>query len=394
LGCWPNSDEYKVMALAASGDPDRFAGSMQRALVLRDQGRFQVPLLELNRDAPSKETFSASRQWLSHSGCPGRSSDSNLLQVHLDLASAAQRRLEQALLHLVAHWVDRTGLRRVALAGGVALNCVAIGKLAASGVVDGIYVQPAAGDEGTAIGAALSAADLVVTATEYPPLTFLGPDVDEDQVPVNQPYFTAAVSEPIAEIIAARLLSQGLIVGWAQDRLEFGPRALGNRSIFADPRRREMRDRVNAAVKFREDFRPLAPAVKADCASRYFHIPPGTNMRHMTVAVPVNTHRASDITAVVHDDCTARVQEVHAAEHPRFWRILHEFERITGIGVLMNTSLNVKGQPTARSASEAYRTFDTSGLDVVFIGDRVYAKDEVVSTVRAVLAELTSQSAA
>lgn len=387
LGYWPNSDEYKVMALAATGDPDRFAGVVAQALVLRDEGRFDVPLLQLNRDPHSKETFAASRNWLAAQGCPG--TDGELTRAQIDLVAAAQRRLEQALTHLVGHWVERTGVRRVAFAGGVALNCVAIGKLAAAGLVDAVYVQPAAGDEGTAIGAALSGADPLRAAATYPALTFLGPDVDDDRVPDGHPYFSTEVREPAAETLAARLLASGLVVGWAQGRLEFGPRALGNRSILADPRRREMRERVNAAVKFREDFRPLAPAVKAECAATYFEVPPGTNMRHMTVAVPVRPDRAAEIAAVVHDDGTARVQQVEAAEHPRFWRILDEFERLTGVGVLMNTSLNIKGQPTARSAAEAYRTFDSSELDVVFIGNRLYAKDCAVPEVLSLLDRAT-----
>jgi carbamoyltransferase len=385
LGYWPNSDEYKVMALAASGDPGRFAAAMGEAVTLAPEGRFGIPLLQLNRDARGKETFSASREWLTAQGCPP--GEGALAQVHLDLAAAAQLRLEEAVFHLVGHWTAKTGLRNVAFAGGVALNCAAIGKLAVSGLVDGLYVQPAAGDEGTAIGAALVGADLREAAASYPPLTFLGPDVDEDAVPAGQPHFTAEVAGGAAETLAARLLARGLVVGWAQGRLEFGPRALGNRSILADPRTRGMRDRVNAAVKFREDFRPLAPAVKAESSRRYFEIPGGANMRHMTVVVRVRPERAEDIAAVVHDDGTARVQEVHRAEHPRFWRVLDEFERLTGVGVLMNTSLNVKGQPTARSASEAYRTFDTSELDVAFIGDRLYAKEEVAA---GVLAELSA----
>ncbi|HKN51736.1 MAG TPA: carbamoyltransferase N-terminal domain-containing protein, partial [Amycolatopsis sp.] len=312
LGYWPNSDEYKVMALAASGDPARFAGAMAEALTLGPHGRFEVPLLRLNKDPISKETFGTSREWLAAQGCPA--SDGSLAPVHIDLAAAAQRRLEEALFHLVRHWTIRTGLRNMAFAGGVALNCVAIGKLAVSGLVDGVYVQPAAGDEGTAVGAALLGADFATAAESYPPLTFLGPDVDDDCVPPDQPHFSTEVRD--AEVLAARLLARGLVVGWAQGRLEFGPRALGNRSILADPRTREMRDRVNAAVKFREDFRPLAPAVKAECGSRYFELPGGANLRHMTLAVRVRPERAADIAAVVHTDGTARVQEVHRAEHP------------------------------------------------------------------------------
>lgn len=379
LGFWPNSDEYKVMAMAASGDAERFAAAMREAVVVRPGGRFDIPLLQHNRDPRSKETFAASRGWLAERGCPA--GEGELAQVHFDLAAAAQRRLEDAVFHLVGHWVASTGLRRVAFAGGVALNCVAIGKLAASGLVDGVYVQPAAGDEGTAVGAALVGTDLRCAAEQYPVSTFLGPDVDADRVPSEHSYFTVAVVDP--EPVVARLLAQGLVVGWAQGRLEFGPRALGNRSILADPRRREMRERVNAAVKFREGFRPLAPVVKAECGTRYFQLPAGTNMRHMTVAVPVRPERAGEIAAVVHDDGTARVQVVYAAEQPRLWRILDEFERLTGVGVLINTSLNVKGQPTARSASEAFRTFDNSALDALVIGTSLYAKQWAVPDVLA-----------
>ncbi|MFD7659753.1 carbamoyltransferase [Actinosynnema sp. NPDC059797] len=377
LGFWPNSDEYKVMAMAASGDAGRFAAAMGEAVVLGPDGRFDIPLLQHNRDQLGKETFAASRRWLAEQGCPPAQGEWS--QVHFDLAAAGQRRLEEALTHLVSHWVSRTGLRRVAFAGGVALNCVAVGKLAASGLVDGLYVQPAAGDEGTAVGAALLGADLRRAAERYPVSTFLGPDVDSDRVPAGHPYFTVEPADP--EAVVARLLAKGLVVGWAQGRLEFGPRALGNRSILADPRRRETRDRVNAAVKFREGFRPLAPIVKSECATRFFHVPAGTNMRHMTIAVPVRADRAHEIAAVVHDDGTARVQVVHAAEQPRLWRVLDEFERLTGVGALINTSLNVKGQPTARSASEAFRTFDGSRLDVLVVGKSLYAKDWAVPEV-------------
>jgi carbamoyltransferase len=379
LGFWPNSDEYKVMAMAASGDAERFAAAMREAVVLGPGGHFEIPLLQHNRDPRSKETFAASRRWLAEQGCPAR--EGELTQAHFDLAAAAQRRLEEAVFHLVGHWVARTGLRRVAFAGGVALNCVAIGRLAASDLVDGVYVQPAAGDEGTAVGAALVGTDLLRAAEQYPVSTFLGPDVATDRVPHEQPYRTVEVADP--EPVVARLLARGLVIGWAQGRLEFGPRALGNRSILADPRRRETRERVNAAVKFREGFRPLAPIVKSECGTRYFQLPAGTNMRHMTVAVPVRPERAGEIAAVVHDDGTARVQVVYAAEQPRLWRILDEFERLTGVGVLINTSLNIKGQPTARSASEAFRTFDSSALDALVIGTSLYVKEWAVPEVLA-----------
>ncbi|MEE6261676.1 carbamoyltransferase family protein [Plantactinospora sonchi] len=379
LGYWPNSDEYKVMALAALGDPARYRDVLTEAVRCEPDGRLDVPLLRLNRGPRARETFATSRDWLAARVCPERRAGEELTRAHIDLASAAQKRVEQALTHLVSYWVRRTGLRRVAFAGGVALNCVAIGKLAASGLVDGVYVQPAAGDEGTAVGAALALAGPAVSGTRYPAMTYLGPDVAEDGPPAGQPYWSVSVAAGVAEAAVARLLAEGRIVGWAQGRLEFGPRALGNRSILADPRDRDARERVNAAVKFREEFRPLAPAVKAERADEWFVVPAGTNMRHMTVAVPVRPASAGRIAAVVHDDGTARVQAVHQVDNPRFWRILDEFERLTGTPVLMNTSLNVKGQPTARAGAEAFRTFDSSRLDVLVVGDRLYAKPEAVS---------------
>ncbi|GAB3981060.1 carbamoyltransferase C-terminal domain-containing protein [Plantactinospora veratri] len=315
-GYWPNSDEYKVMALAALGDPERYRSAMAEAVTLGPDGRFDVPVLRHNRDPRSRETFAGSRAWLAGRVCPERGPGEVLSQSHIDLATAAQERLEQAIFHLVGHWVRRTGLRRVAFAGGVALNCAAIGKLGYSGLVDAIYVQPAAGDEGTAVGAALAVAAPAAEVVDYPAMTYLGPEVTEDGPPADQPYWSVRVGPGVAEQVVARLLTKGHIVGWAQGRLEFGPRALGNRSILADPRDRGARERVNAAVKFREEFRPLAPAVKAESASRFFAVPAGTNLRHMTVAVAVHPHARPVIPAVVHDDGTARVQAVFAAENP------------------------------------------------------------------------------
>ncbi|MBS2547862.1 hypothetical protein KGQ19_13400 [Catenulispora sp. NL8] len=394
LGFWPNSDEYKVMALASSGDPARFRAAMSEAVVLGPDGTFSVPLLSLNRDPRARETFAASRERLRDMGCPALAPGARPEQVHLDVAAAGQERLEEAFLHLIKHWTARTGLRAVALAGGVALNCVAVGRLCESGLVDGVYVQPAAGDEGTAVGAALAFADPGRAAERYPAMTFLGPDVSATGEPSGSAYWNAPVPSGLGPRAAAALLAAGAIVGWAEGRLEFGPRALGHRSILADPRLRETRDRVNAAVKFREGFRPLAPAVKAESAADWFAVPGSANLRHMTVTVPVRPERRHLIPAVVHDDGSARVQSVHAEEVPGLWQIIDCFEHLTGVPVVMNTSLNVKGQPTARDGAEAYHTFVSSQLDVAFIGDTVHAKPEWEQRVRGVLEEIAADSRA
>ena len=382
LGFWPNSDEYKVMAMAASGDPDRFAPLAQRAVTLVGHGRVEVPVLSENRDMRARETFSGTRNWFTANGCPPRT-DEPLGQIHLDLAAAAQHRTEQAVIHIVEHWVRQTGIDQVALAGGVALNCVAIGELASSGIVRELYVQPAAGDEGTAVGAALSLVDPAAIA-QYPSMTFLGPDVTESMPPRRQPFWQRTVSDDQAERVVGSLLARGIIVGWAQGRLEFGPRALGHRSILADPRRRDMRERVNSMVKFREGFRPLAPMVTAEHADQYFHLPPA-ELRHMTVATRARQAMANRIPAVVHEDGTARIQVVHQQDLPRIWRILNHFTHLTGVPVLMNTSLNVKGQPTARDGSQAFYTFQASELEVLVVDDQIYAKPQVVGIVEKLL---------
>ncbi len=391
LGFWPNSDEYKVMALAAGGDPGRFAGLLDQAVTLGPGGTVRVPLLARNRSLRERETFAGSRQWLAANGCPAHDGG-GLTAAHLDLAAAVQDRVQAAVLHVVDHWVRETGIRDVALAGGVALNCVAVGALARSGIVRSVYVQPAAGDEGTAIGAALSLADPRAAMDGYPEMTFLGPDVTERLPAADRTGWQRRLAEGTRERVVAMLLARGLIVGWASGRLEFGPRALGHRSILADPRRRETRDRVNAMVKFREGFRPLAPMVLAERAHEYFELPPA-ELRHMTVATGVRPGRAHRIPAVVHDDGTARIQVVRRSDLPEIWRVLHEFAALTSVPVLMNTSLNVKGQPTARDGSEAFRTFESSELQVVVIGDTIHAKPAVVREVLEVM-ELAERSPA
>lgn len=386
VGFLPNSDEYKVMALAASGDPARFGPAMRDALTLGPGGSVRVPLLSENRSLRDRETFAGSRRWLADHGCPERRGG-ELDQVHFDLAAAVQHRVQDAIFHVVDHWVRRTGIPDVALAGGVALNCAAVGALARSGIVRSVYVQPAAGDEGTAVGAALCLADPGRAAEGYPTMTFLGPDVGERLPDPGNRYWHREVSGDRCEIVAARLLARGLIVGWAAGRLEFGPRALGHRSILADPRDRATRDRVNSMVKFREGFRPLAPMVMAERAHEWFELPPA-QLRHMTVATPVRPGSAARIPAVVHDDGTARIQVVHRTDLPRIWRVLDEFAALTGVPVLMNTSLNVKGQPTARDGSEAYRTFTGSDLEVLVIGRTVYAKEGVAGIVQEIVEDV------
>lgn len=372
LGFTPNSDEYQVMALAAYGDQARYAAVLRDAVRLEPGGRLSVPLVRSSRADEDHELYRSGRRWLAGRTFPPVTGDARGDPRHADLAAAAQRRLEEAISHVVAHWVKETRLRRVALAGGVALNCVANGMLASRGV-QSLYVQPAAGDEGTAIGAALHVLCQCPATISMPPMPFWGPEIAGS--PDGPDEWIRLPSEPGAVSAAAELLAAGAIVGWAQDRLEFGPRALGNRSILADPRNSSMRDRVNSAVKFRQEFRPLAPAVLAEYAAEYFEIPDGAEMRHMTVAVPVRRAKQHLIPAVVHVDGTARVQVVHRSSAPRFWSLLKSFQDRTGVPVLLNTSLNVRGQPIARNRADAARVFRASALDALIAGRDVLLRE-------------------
>jgi len=374
LGFSPNSDEYQVMALAAYGDQARYAEVMRDAVRLDPGGRLSVPLVRSLKADEHRELYRSGRRWLAEQTFPAVTGDAGGDPLHADLAAAAQRRLEEAISHVVLHWVRETGLRQVALAGGVALNCVANGMLCRHGV-ESLYVQPAAGDEGTAIGAALHVLCQRSATISMAPMPFWGPEIGDSADRSKEKEWVRLPSRKSAVAAASKLLATGAIVGWAQERLEFGPRALGNRSILADPRNPSMRNRVNSAVKFRQEFRPLAPAVLAEHADEYFEIPVGADMRHMTVAVPVRMAKRHLIPAVVHVDGTARVQVVHRSSAPRFWSLLKSFHDRTGVPVLLNTSLNVRGQPIACNRADAVRVFGSSALDALVVGSDVLLRE-------------------
>ena len=370
LGFSPNSDEYMVMGLSGYGDPDRYAAAMEQLLVLEENGRIRAPVLSSAAEDPDREFYRQGQALIESLTFPALSRESPVNDAHSDLAAAAQQRLEQALSHIVLHWVRKTGQKHVAMAGGVALNCLANSKLLNSAAIDRLYVQPAAGDEGTAIGAAAAVSMTTGARVGVAPMPFFGPL--EGPVPPGRNWISVPAHLTVA--LAADVLSKGAIVGWCRGALEFGPRALGNRSILADPRNAETRDRVNRVVKFRQDFRPLAPAVLESEASTWFQLPSGGDLRTMTVTVPVKPSKVSQIPAVTHVDGTARVQVVGDDLQP-FADLLRAFEELTQVPVLLNTSLNVKGQPMARTAIEAVATFDSSDLDVLFVGDRVIARN-------------------
>jgi carbamoyltransferase len=256
------------------------------------------------------------------------------------------------------------------------MNSKANGRLLTSGIVTDVFVQPAATDDGTAIGAALAAHHRLGQPIPRSRLqdVYLGPRLEIDGFEsAVRTYKLHAFRVEQVERMVAELLAGGSIVGWFQGRMEFGPRALGNRSILADPRTPEMKDRVNESVKFREGWRPFAPACLEEHAAAYFK---GCGEApFMTFTFDVVPNKVAEIPAVTHADGTARVQTVSKSTNPRFWRLIDEFRKLTGVPVLMNTSFNLRGEPIVCTPKDAVRTFYSSGLDFLVLGDLIVAKD-------------------
>ena len=376
LGFDFNSDEYKIMGLAPYGDPERFRAFFDEAVVLGRDGGWQIPPLKLPGTRAERENHLPTRRHLAERLIAPREPDTEIAADHRDVAAGLQACLDRAILHICSHFGERLGVRRLALAGGVALNTTANGKLLASGAFEEIYVQPAAGDDGSALGAALHRAS---AATAVPnrrsPAPFYGPAHPIESIERALAELGARVevtrlaSTRDACEAAAGLIAAGEVVAWYRGRMEFGPRALGHRSILADPGRPEMRDRVNALVKMREAFRPFAPAVTLEEVHRWFEVAPGTELPYMTVNVDVRPEHRAGLPAITHVDGSARVQTVSAKDNGDFHELLVAVGRATGREMVLNTSFNVKGQAIVNTPAEAIDTFLSTGIEALFLGD-------------------------
>jgi carbamoyltransferase len=381
LGFDFNADEYKIMGLAPYGDPSRYRKFFREAVELQPEGRMHIPLLRMNRTRDERERYTVSREFLSGHLLPERHPDAEITDDHRDVAAALQERLDETLLHLCTHFAKVTGQRRLAMAGGVALNCTANGRLLSSGVFDEIYVQPAAGDDGSALGAALfHVAEAGEVRNVRMPVPFLGPCTQQSDI-------DAAIAARSGEITverfdslerasseAARLIAAGKVIAWFRGRMEFGPRALGHRSILADPGDPRMRDRVNAMVKMREAFRPFAPAVTAEEVSRWFEVPKGTLLPYMIVTVDVRPEHRASLPAITHVNGSARVQTVCRSDNHEFHSLLRAVGKATGREMVLNTSFNVKGQPIVNTPGEAIDTFLRTGIEHLFLENAVVSR--------------------
>jgi len=363
LGFRSLGDEFKVMGLASYGDPGVYRSFFEKLVTLLPDGRYATPLLA---DARLPDLL------VETLGSP-RHPDEPIQRRHGHIAAALQEALERAALHTLTHARETTGLDRLCMAGGVALNCAMNGAIARSGLFRDIFIQPAASDEGCALGAALHVAETGLADATPARWTHahLGPAYsDADVLEALEAFVDGLIWTPepdIAGRVAAELAA-GRVIGWFDGRMEFGPRALGARSILADPRDPAMKDRINHKVKRRESFRPFAPAVLEEAAADWFEMGCLSTSPFMLFTVPVLPHRAEAIPSVTHLDGTARVQTVSRQTNPQYWEVIHRFSELTGVPVVLNTSFNVREEPIVCTPADALRCFLATDIDAVAIG--------------------------
>ncbi len=396
-----NSGEYKVMGLAPYGEP-RFAQTiLDRLIDLKEDGSFRLDQQYFDYCGGLKMT---SPEFDRLFGGPPRKAEEQLTQREMDLAASVQAVTEEVVLRLAKAAKAETGERNLCMAGGVALNCVANGKLLRAGIFDKIWIQPAAGDAGGALGAALSVWHQFKGQPRQPSKTaldqmqgaYLGPvfsqDDTEKALRKMGAVFDVVTDDEVIDV-AAQSLAENKAVGWMQGRMEFGPRALGARSILGDPRSPTMQKMLNLKVKYRESFRPFAPSVLREDVAEWFECE--VDSPYMLLVGDVAEHRRrrmtdaesslfgidklnvarSEIPAVTHVDYSARVQTVHRETNPRYWNLISAFKARTGCPVVVNTSFNVRGEPIVCSPDDAFRCFMGTDIEVLVVGNCILHKE-------------------
>lgn len=374
LGFLRASDEYKVMGLASYGEPE-YLDTFRQILRTRPDGWYDLDLSWfVSHYLPGSRYGYFSKKFIDRFG-PKRSKGEPIEERHRNIAASAQKALEEVVLHLAERLHRDTKQSRLCLAGGVGLNCSMNGRLLRESPFDEIFVQPASGDDGIAIGAAFQLYHGLTGAPRGYVMrdARLGPAYSNDEI---RRFLDAAKLRyecpTDLEAAAARLIADGLIVGWYQDRMEFGPRALGARSILADPTRPDMKDLLNRYVKHREEFRPFAPSCLVERAPEFF--PGCKDSPFMLFVYPVAEDKRLQVPAITHVDGTARVQTVSRETNPRYYRLIEEFEKLRGVPIVLNTSFNVMGEPIVNTPADAVRCFYSTGLDALVLGDYVVIK--------------------
>ncbi len=379
LGFKPDSDEYKVMALASMGERSVYYDEFCKIVQLKEGGEYRFDLSYFNYQKGIKDPW-VSQKFIDIMG-PLRKKNEELEKRHYDMAWALQKRLEDVSLHCADFLHQETGLETLSIGGGCGLNCVMNEVLREKSSFKNIWAVPAPHDAGTSIGAALWVQNHVLKKPRKYIMenAYLGPSFGDkaiESVLKNQSIpFTKLEDDKLFESVAD-LIAEGKVIGWFQGRSEFGPRALGNRSLLADPRRDDMKDIMNKKIKHREAFRPFAPACLEEKAKEYFI--EGRKLPFMVFVLSAKKEMASKIPAVVHTDGTSRVQTVNKTQNPRFYSLISAFEKKTGVPMLLNTSFNDSGEPIVNTPGEALRTFKATNLDCLVLGSYLVLRKDIL----------------
>jgi carbamoyltransferase len=398
-----NSGEYKMMGLAPYGEPKYSELILDKLIDLKEDGSFR---LDMSYFPYCHKTVMTGSKFVKLFGGPPRRSESPLTQREMDIAASIQAVTEEIMFRAVRHVHNRTGMKNLVLAGGVALNCVGNGRILHEGPFDKIWIQPAAGDAGGALGAALFVwyqllnNERRVDGHDKQQASLLGPAYSNEQVrlfldSVNAKYHTYNDEEQLLDKVTD-LINEGKVIGWFQGRMEFGPRALGNRSIIGDARSEKMQSIMNRKIKLRESFRPFAPCVLREDVANYFQMRPQEDSPYMllvasiqeakrlTPDVPIESLKGleklkvkrSVVPAITHVDYSARIQTVDSQRHPKLHRLMSLFKEKTGCPVIINTSFNIRGEPIVCSPEHAYRCFMATNMDVLVMENQLLSKEE------------------
>ncbi len=409
LGFKVNSGEYKLMGLAPYGNPESqqtkdFVDLIKTHLVdIKEDGSIWMNQKYYNYSTGLR--MIRRQLWADLFSFPIRDPEDDIQQHHCNLALAIQQVTEEIVLKMARYAKQITGANYLCMAGGVALNCVANGKLLKEKIFEEIYIQPAAGDAGGSLGAALAARHLYFNAPRKLPDgpdsmkgSYLGPEYSEKEITLmnrrNKAEYTKYEDFEELSVFIASKISEGNVVGWFQGKMEFGPRALGNRSILGDARNEEMQKHLNLKIKYREGFRPFAPSVMLEEKDKFFDL--ATDSPYMLLVASVKEERRaqlsndyfelpfwdrlytkrSDVQSITHLDFSARVQTVAKDTNSKYWQLLKSFREKTDYGILVNTSFNVRGEPIVCTPQDAYRCFMSTEMDYLVIGDFVYKKED------------------
>ncbi|MFQ5708222.1 MAG: carbamoyltransferase [bacterium] len=376
LGFKVNSAEYKVMGLAPYGEPKYYDRIMSDLVTVCDDGSFKMNMKYFSYDYGL--TMTNGRFDKLFEG-PRRTPESKLEKRHMDLAASVQKVTEDILLHMARYLYQKTDMKHLCLAGGVALNCVANGKVLRETPFEDIFIQPAAGDAGGAVGVATYIWHTLLGNPRESPLqhVYFGPQFSHEAIREylrsQQVKYEELDREALLKTVA-KLIEEQNVIGWFQGRMEFGPRALGNRSILADARNPENRDRVNLKIKFRESFRPFAPTILEEQASEYFEL--DRPSPYMLLVANVKADKRV-IPSVTHVDGSARIQTISRAQNPLYYDLIHEFYQRTGVPVIINTSFNVRGEPIVCTPEDAFKCFMRTRMDYLVLGNFLLDKKEM-----------------